>query len=282
MAGFDHMAGSDHRQRRLYCHNRSVPDIDSYAEMLKLERDWLVAMAADIERRAPRLRSRVELMEALGRLLREEEAAGPSENERFLAEDASLEQFKVVVAEFAVDGLVESQSHLAIIPRLPAKARMAVFRVLVDEFGCGNDEQEHAALYRNLVAELGMPTELEHYVELASEPSFAYVNLFHWLAARAPATEYFLGAYAYFESSVLYAYRCYAAATERLGITNRKYYTEHLYIDTFHSRQMKAAIRALEQDRPVDFGKVWAGVLLTSGVAAEATDSAITKARSTA
>ena len=275
------MAGSDHRQRRLYRHNRSVPDIDGYAEMLELERDWVVAMAADIERRAPRLRSRVELMEALGQLLREE-AAGPSENERFLAEDASLEQFKVVVAEFAVDGLVESQSHLAIIPRLPAKARMAVFRVLVDEFGCGNDEQEHAALYRHLIAELGMPTELEHYVGLADEPSFAYVNLFHWLAARAPVTEYFLGAYAYFESSVLYAYTCYAAAAERLGITNRKYYTEHLYIDTFHSRQMQAAIRALEQDRPVDFAKVWTGVQLTSAVVAEATDNAITKARSTA
>jgi hypothetical protein len=67
-----------------------------------------------------------------------------------------------------------------------------------------------------------------------------------------------------------------------LGIANRKYYTEHLYIDTFHSRQMQAAIRALEQDRPVDFGKVWTGVLLTSSVTAEATDSAITKARSTA
>ncbi|MGB6162098.1 MAG: iron-containing redox enzyme family protein [Pseudonocardiaceae bacterium] len=276
------MAGSDHRQRRLYRHNRSVPDIDGYAEMLELERDWVVTMAADIERCAPRLRSRVELMEALGQLLREEEAAGPSENERFLAEDASLEQFKVVVAEFAVDGLVESQSHLAIIPRLPAKARMAVFRVLVDEFGCGNDEQEHAALYRDLVAELAMPTELEHYVGLAGEPSFAYVNLFYWLAARAPATEYFLGAYAYFESSVLYAYRCYAAAAERLGIVSRKYYTEHLYIDTFHSRQMQAAIRALEQDRPVDLGKVWTGVQLTSAVVAEATDSAITKARSTA
>lgn len=276
------MAGSDHRQRRLYRHNRSIPDVDGYAEMLELERDWVVAMAADIERRSPRLRSRVDLMAALGRLLCEEEAAGPSENERFLAEDASLEQFKGVVAEFAVDGLVESQSHLAIIPRLPAKARMAVFRVLVDEFGCGNDGQEHAALYRDLVAELGMPTELEHYVGLAGEPSLAYVNLFYWLAARAPAAEYFLGAYAYFESSVLYAYRCYAAAAQRLGVANRKYYTEHLYIDTFHSKQMQAAIRALEQDRPVDFGKVWTGVQLTSAVVAEATDSAITKVRSTA
>ncbi|MFI5783046.1 iron-containing redox enzyme family protein [Nocardia sp. NPDC051570] len=273
------MTGTDRRQRRLYCLNRSVLDVDNYAEMLALEQDWVVARAVDIERRAPRLDSRADLMAALGRLLRDEEAASPTDNERFLAEQATLEQFKIVVAEFAVDGLVESQSHLAIIPRLPARARMAVFRVLVDEFGCGNDELEHSALYRALVTELGMPVELTDYVALADESSFAYVNLFHWLAARAPAPEYFLGAYAYFESSVLYAYRCYAAAAERLNIVNRKYYTEHLYIDTFHSKQMRTAIRALELERPVDFGKVWVGVELTSAVVAEATDRAIAKAR---
>jgi hypothetical protein len=92
------------------------------------------------------------------------------------------------------------------------KTRMAVFRVLIDEFGCGNSEQEHSQLYRDLRTELGMPTELDHYIEIVSEPSLAYVNLFSWLAARAPAEEYFLGADAYFESSVLSAFQNFAAA----------------------------------------------------------------------
>ncbi|NGY62439.1 iron-containing redox enzyme family protein [Lentzea sp. NEAU-D13] len=269
----------DRPQRRLYHLNRSVHDAERFAELLALEQDWVVRAAARIERDGPLPASHRAFVGALTDLLRAEEAAGYSENERYLARDATLEQFKVVVAEFAVDGLVESQSHLAIIPRLPARARMAVFRVLVDEFGCGNDEQEHAALYRKLVAELDMPTDVTHYADRADEPSLAYVNLFHWLAARAPVPEYFLGAYAYFESSVLYAYRSYAEATERLRVTNRQYYTEHLYIDTFHSRQMRAALRALAAERPVDFGKAWTGVLLTSTVVAEATDNAIAKAR---
>ncbi|MBP2329646.1 hypothetical protein JOF56_010031 [Kibdelosporangium banguiense] len=273
------VSAGDGPQKRLYIHNRTVPDDDDYAEMLETERDWAVRLAAEHEARAPRFSSREEVLEALRARLEEEERSGPSDDERFLAEQATLDQFKSVVADFAVDGLVESQSHLGIIRRLPAKARTTVLRVLIDEFGCGNDDQEHAQLYTRLVTELGMPTELEYYVGVAPEECFAYVNLFHWFADRASAPEYFLGAYAYFESSVLYAFRSYAKASKRLGIVNDKYYTEHLYIDAYHSKQMRGSISALERHRPVDLAKVWTGVELTSTVVAEATKAAIGRAR---
>jgi hypothetical protein len=271
--------GANTTQRRLYGYNRSLPpDATTYRELVNLERKWIVPQAAELEHRAPPFTSRHELVSTLRELLRCEEA-DPPEWDQYLAEHATLEQFKVVVAEFAVDGLVESQSHLPIIPRLPAKSRMAVFRVLIDEFGCGNNEQEHSALYCTLLTELGMPTELEHYIARANDESLAYVNLFHWLAARAPAPEYFLGAYAYFESSVLYAFRSFAAASERLGIRNSQYYTEHLYIDSYHGRQMLESIKALEEDRPIDLAKVWAGIELTSSTVAKATEAAMAKAR---
>jgi hypothetical protein len=269
---------TDSLQKRLYIYNRSAPTPEQYAEMCAIERDWVVGLAARYEAQAPRFGHRSELGDALRDRLAEEEG-NPSESERFLAEEATLEQFKVIVAEFAVDGLVESQSHLGIIPKLPAKSRMAVLRVLIDEFGCGNDDMEHSQLYTKLVGELGMPAELDHYVDRALDTSFAYVNLFHWLADRAPEPEYFLGAYAYFESSVLYAFKPYEAAAKRLGITSDQYYTEHLYIDTFHSRQMQAAIRALDEQRAADFAKVWTGVELTSATVAEATEAAVAKAR---
>ncbi|MGH4018682.1 MAG: iron-containing redox enzyme family protein [Pseudonocardiaceae bacterium] len=270
--------GANSAQQRLYVYNRSLPDAATYTEIVNLEQQWVVPRAAALEHRAPPFTSRQELVSKLHELLGCEEA-DPPECDRYLAEQATLEQFKVVVAEFAVDGLVESQSHLPIIPRLPAKSRMAVFRVLIDEFGCGNNEQEHSALYRKLLTELGMPTELEHYIAAANDESFAYVNLFHWLAARASAPEYFLGAYAYFESSVLYAFKSFAAASERLGIRNSQYYTEHLYIDSFHSRQMLESIKALEEERPIDLAKVWAGIELTSTTVAHATEAAVAKAR---
>jgi hypothetical protein len=268
-------------QQRLYEYNRCLPDPHVLSEIMDIERHSIVARADDIERAAPHFASRQELFVALDELLSQEASEQP-EYDRFLAHEATRKQFSVVVAEFAVDGLVESQAHLPIIPRLPPKTRMAVFRVLIDEFGCGNSEQEHSQLYRDLLTELDMPTDLDHYIEIVSEQSFAYVNLFSWLAARAPAEEYFLGAYAYFESSVLSAFQSFATATERLGIRNRRYYTEHLYIDSFHSRQMLEAIKALEDERPIALAKIWTGALLTSAIVAEATEAAVIKARRSA
>jgi Iron-containing redox enzyme len=272
----------DSPQKRLYIYNRTVPDTTAYADMLDIEREWAVCLATEHERRAPQFSSPEDLLTTLGELLDNEESSGPSEHEVFLAEEATLDQFRAVVAAFAVDGLVESQSHLGIIRRLPARARTAVMRVLIDEFGCGNDDQEHAQLYTKLVTELGMPTDLEYFVGLTQDECFAYVNLFHWFADRAPSPEYFLGAYSYFESSVLYAFRCYAQACDRLGIANGRYYTEHLYIDSFHSKQMRSSIRAFGRDRPMDLAKVWAGVTMTSEVVAKATEAAIGRARNMA
>jgi heme oxygenase-like protein len=275
-------AAGDGPQRRLYIHNRTAPDVAGYADQLDIEREWAIPLARRAEADAPEFGSRAELMTALHELLAAEENAGPTEAERFIAQDASLAQFRSVVTDFAVDGLVESQSHLGIIRRLPARARTAVMRVLIDEFGCGNDDQEHAQLYVKLVTELGLPTDLKYYVGVAPEEAFAYVNLFFWFADRAPAPEYFLGGYAYFESAVLYGFQCYAAAAKRLGIENDRYYTEHLYIDTFHSKQMQASIHALELERPVDLAKVWAGVTMTSEVVGAATEAVAARARALA
>lgn len=268
-------------QRRLYRLYRGVPTAAEYEELLELENRWITPMATAFTASAPSFHSRSDLLQALRERLAQEEASPPPED-RFLAEEASLEQFRTVVSEFAVDGLTESEYLLPVVPRLPFGAGMAVFRVLVDELGSGNDEQAHSQLYRNLLTELGMPLDLEHYVQQACPEALAYVNMFHWLASRAPSPEYFLGGYAYFESSVLYAFRSYRRAAERLGIAAHGYYSEHLYIDSFHSRQMRAAIRVLDKENGLDLARVWSGVELTSTIVASAFEGVIEKAGRTA
>ena len=79
---------------------------------------------------------------------------------------------------------------------------------------------------------------------------------------------------------MLNAFRSFAAASKRLGVRHDRYYTEHLYIDAFHSKQMQAAIRDLDLERGVDLRKVWTGVELTSAIVAEAVDAAVARARS--
>lgn len=265
-------------QRRLFLFNRGIPDARSYSRMLDIEQAWIVPRAAGFARRTPAFSGRTDLVRALDRLLREEEN-NPPESTSFLAELATREQFAVVVGQFAVDGLTEAQSFFPIIQRLPYKSAMAVFRVLVGEFGCGNVAQAHSQLYRNLLAELGLPPDLHDHLDGTCDEVFAFVNLFYWLAARAPGPEYFLGALAYLEASILYAFRSFASCADRLGLSHGAYYTEHLHIDNFHSKEMLIALREFDTAQGLDCGKAWVGVQLASAAIGEAVDAAVAAAR---
>ncbi|MFJ1703342.1 iron-containing redox enzyme family protein [Kitasatospora sp. NPDC088346] len=268
-------------QRRLFRLNRRLPTAEEYGWMRATEEAWVGRLAAEHAAAAPEFGSVGALMKALGELHAAEQADIPPSQD-YLALTADRDEFKSVVAQFAVDGLIESQPLLPVVPRLPYRSGMAVFRVLIDELGCGNEDQAHSQLYRDLLTELGMSVELDDYIDGTGAAGLAYVNLFHWLAARAESPEYFLGAYAYFEASVLYGFQGFAQAARRLGITHHQYFTEHLYIDQYHSRQMRSAIRAYDEELGADLAKVWAGVTLTSAVVGEANDAAVAHARARA
>lgn len=263
---------------RLFICNRSVIDAGMLAEVERIERDWIVRRVAEIEAEAPEFPTRSALVRALQDLL-ERERTEPNESADFLANHATREQFKVVVGEFAVDALTESQNMFPIILRLPIKSQMAVMRILIDEFGCGNLEQAHSHLYSELLAELEMPGEMEAYYDVINDESYRFLNMFYWLTMRAPATEYFLGAFAYFEASIPHAFECWEQACGRLGIANGRYYSEHRHIDMFHMKEMQTAIRELANARGADYKKVWTGIRLAHETVGDAFEAAVAKAR---
>ncbi|MEU6118731.1 iron-containing redox enzyme family protein [Streptomyces sp. NPDC047117] len=262
---------------RLFELNRTIHTPDELRELHELEQRLIVARADEIEATAPDMPDRATLSRHMKELLAAEEA-DPPPFERVLAEDLTREQFKEVVAQFAVDGLTESESFLPIVWRLPKKAKMAIFRVLVDEFGCGNLDQAHFNIYRELMLELGMSVEVDDYLDTTNEETFAFVNAFFWAAARAPHPEYFLGTLCYLECSILYAFKPFAAAAERLGLTGARYYTEHLHIDHFHAKELQVAIRELDAEAELHPVKVWTGFKLASEVIGGATEAAVASA----
>ncbi|MGW0538510.1 iron-containing redox enzyme family protein [Streptomyces sp. NPDC003032] len=262
---------------RLFVLNRTIPSPEELRELHGLEERLIASRVREIEAAAPDLPDRAALGRQMKELLKAEEA-DPPEFERVMAEDLDLEQFKEVVAQFAVDGLTESESFLPIVWRLPKKAKMAVFRVLIDEFGCGNLDQAHFNIYRDLMTELGMSLEVEDYLDRTNEETYAYVNTFFWAAARAPRPEYFLGTLCYLESSILYAFKCFAAAAQRLGLKGARYYTEHLHIDHFHAKELQVAIREFDAEVDLQPVKVWAGFKMASEVIGGATEAAVASA----
>jgi hypothetical protein len=262
---------------RLFELNRSIPGPAELAELLALEERLIASRAAAIEERAPAMPDRAALLGHMKELLAAEEG-DPPEYERVMAEELSRDQFAEVVAQFAVDGLTESESFLPIVWRLPKKAKMAVFRVLVDEFGCGNLDQAHFNIYRGLMTELGMSLRVEDYLDRTNAETYDYVNTFFWAAARAPRPEYFLGALCYLESSILYAFRCFARAAQRLELAGARYYTEHLHIDNYHAKELRIAIREFEAEADLHPVKVWTGFKLASEVIGAATEAAVASA----
>jgi hypothetical protein len=263
--------------KRLFSYNRSIPSSETVAALEKIEQAWIIPMLATIEGQAPELTSRAEWIHALDDLLSQEKTG--SATAEYLAEEATLEEFTAIVAQFALDGLTEAQNFFPAVARLPIQAQMPVMRVLIDEFGCGNINQAHSQLYRNLLGELGLPLETDSYLERTSAPIYAFLNVFYWLAQRASHVEYFLGALAYLEASIPTAFACYARACERLGIENDDYYTEHIHIDGFHMKEMQLAIREYEKVHSLDSVRLWVGARLLSEILSAAFDAAVWQAR---
>lgn len=270
--------GSVHR--RLFVLNRSRATSEVLAEIEELERGWIEPRIAQLTDAAEPVASRTEWTERLDALLAEERAGSPAAE--YLAEHATRDQFAYVVREFALDGLTEAQNFFPSVPRLPIRAQMAVMRVLIDEFGCGNLQQAHSQLYRNLLAELGLPQETEHFLDTTGDETFQFLNVFYWLTQRAPDVEYFLGALAYLEASIPDSFRTQARACARLGIANDRYYTEHLHIDTFHREETQQAIKEYGAVHGLDPTKVWTGARLLSGLIGDAFDAAVRRAREAA
>ena len=80
-------------------------------------------------------------------------------------------------------------------------------------------------------------------------------------------------------SSIPFAFSCFAAACERLGIAKHHYYTEHMHIDGFHAREMRAAIREYEAAAGLDCTRTWVGIQLGSALIGQAFDAAVNRAR---
>lgn len=263
--------------RQLFRYNRAVPSAAVYARIEEIERPWIGGLVAELESTTDPVSSRSEWVARLDELLGVENLG--SDSSRFLADQATYEQFRLYVREFAADGLTEAQNFFPAIARVPIKAQMAVMRVLIDEFGCGNLRQAHSFLYLRLLDELDLPTDLDAIVDDTADETFAFLNVFYWLTHRATHIEYFLGALAYLEASIPSAFSYLATACERLNIKNGKYYTEHMHIDNFHMKEMQTAIREYEVERGLDATRVWVGAQLLSRLLGTAVDSVVARAR---
>lgn len=266
-------------QKDLYFSNRTriqaplvcPPGIDAF------EKQWIEQRLRELDGH-PRPASLAELKSELEKLISADSAA-PNEHASYVAEQMQLDEFRILVQEFSIDGLTEAQVFYYVLPRLSLEAQMPLLRIMIDEFGSGNLKRAHTSLYINLLRELDMPTSLEYYLERASSSSFEFVNLFFWLALRADDASYFAGALTYLETAIPDFFECYAQACRRLDIRAHAYYTEHQHIDAFHAAEGRRLLAAMDATATLDPAKAFEGALLASSITDKAFRDAVTQAR---
>jgi hypothetical protein len=266
-------------QKQLYLFNRArLQDPEARApELLGFERQWIASHVAELESDgAPG--DLAELRVQLARMIEDEQREIP-DSARYVAERMDLDEFRILVQEFAVDGLTEAQVFYYVLPRLPLEAQMPMLRIMIDEFGSGNLKRAHTSLYVNLLRELGMPTEPAFYFDRIEPACLAFVNLFFWLSIRADDPSYFAGAITYLETTIPVFFECYVQACHRLGVKAHAYYSEHQHIDAFHAIEGQNMLRAMQATRSLDPGKAWVGARLASIITGNAFEAAVAKAR---
>lgn len=266
-------------QKNLFIENRSelkTPGSIS-KQSLEFERAWVDKVFSETwDGDTPQnLR---ELRKNMENLIEVDRSDDP-ESARFVSEEMSHEQFKVLVQEFAMDGLTEAQIFWPIMPRLSLDAQMPMLRMMIDEFGSGNIARSHTKLYLNLLDELEMPKDLGHYVAVNGEDSFAFVNMYYWMILRSETPSYFMGALTYFETMIPFFFECYADICKRLNIREHWYYTEHIHIDEYHAMEGHRILKAMDKDGLLDPTKAWKGALFGRQMTLNAFDAAVDKSR---
>jgi hypothetical protein len=267
----------DHKQLYLFNRARLQDPAAGSAELLGFEHRWIAdhldAMPAhDAPADLSALRRQLALMI-------EDEQRGTPDSARYVAEEMSLDEFRILVQEFAIDGLTEAQVFYYVLPRLTLEAQMPMLRIMIDEFGSGSLKRAHTSLYLNLLRELHMPTELAFYCERIEPACFAFVNVFFWLCLRADDPSYFAGAITYLETTIPVFFECYVQACKRLGIAAHAYYSEHQHIDAFHAIEGQHLLRAMQATQTLDPNKAWLGARLASAITGAAFEAAVAKAR---
>jgi hypothetical protein len=219
-----------------------------------------------------------DLISAIANLVASE-SNDTTESSIYVSKKINLDQFRVLVQEFAVDGLTEAQIFYAIMPRLTLTAQLPMLRILIDEFGSGNPKRTHSELYKNLLRELYMPTDEAFYYDKTDNLSYAFINMFYWLTLRADDPSYFVGALTYLESIIPAVFPCYIDACQRLGVRHHHYYSEHCHIDTYHAKECFRILKAMHQTDSLDISKAWKGLRLASLVTNQAFEQAVQKSQ---
>jgi hypothetical protein len=159
---------------------------------------------------------------------------GPSLS-RFLETQASLDQFLEFVVHRSAYQLKEADPHSFAIARLNGRSKVALVEIQSDEYGGGRAERQHARLFADTMAKLGLDGRYGAYLDRIPAVTLATVNLMTMFGIHRRLRGAIVGHLALLEMDSTQPNRRYGNALRRLGHPEATdFFDEHVEADAVH------------------------------------------------
>jgi hypothetical protein len=174
--------------------------------------------------------------EITGRLRALAAAPGGRSLSRYLEAEPSLERFREFVVHRSAYHLKEADPHSWAIPRLTGKAKAAMLEIQHDEYGSGDPERMHSALFAGTMRALDLDDSYGAYLSRLPGVTLAGVNLMSLFGLHRRWRGALVGHLALFEMTSTEPNRRYGEALRRLGYgpETTRFYDEHVEADAVH------------------------------------------------
>lgn len=220
-------------------HYRGLPGVDA-------EWEWepsLLHLRRRLERRFEReLRARVpapepvpasEVDAALRQIERSD--SGPSLS-RHLSRKPDLEQYREFLIHRSAYQLKEADPHSWALPRLHGRPKAAMVEIQADEYGGGDPERMHSALFARTMDALELDSTYGAYLARLPAVTLATVNLMSLFGLHRRLRGCVVGHLALFEMGSSVPNRRYGHGLRRLGYGTdaTDFFDEHVVADAVH------------------------------------------------
>lgn len=155
-----------------------------------------------------------------------------------LARWATADQFRDFLVQRSIYHLREADSHTFGIPRLAGRAKAALVEIQADEYGNGDVDRMHSALFAQTMRELGLSDAYGRYWNDASPRTLASVNALSMMGLHRRHRGALAGHLAALEMTSTEPNRNYGNGLRRLGFGPRAtaFYDEHVEADAVHEQ----------------------------------------------
>lgn len=162
---------------------------------------------------------------------------GPSMS-RYLARDATREQFVEFLTHRSVYHLKEADPHTWAIPRLGGSVKAALVEIQADEYGGGQADRMHASLFARTMRALDLGTSYGALVDRVPGIVLATVNAMSMFGLHRRLLGAIVGHLAAFEMTSSLPNRQYGNGLRRLGFgpDATLFFDEHVEADAVHEQ----------------------------------------------